>query len=761
MAAPPSHGPFTHAPGSLAPPPLPLGWTEHTAPGGQLYYFNAATNESTYVRPFPTFPVPPFAAGVIPPQAGPPAEKKGKKEKPKLKTPIPGTSWLRVKTTAGNVFYTHTERKESVWTVPEEIRDAVARLDLEEKEKGDLEEKKMEEEDERKRAVEMEIERIKKEVGAVGKRKAIGEPEPLGEVVVTKKARVEEEEEEGEGEEDSESEDEMEDWQREAAAQLAAEAEEEEHRRKEEEEQKKREEEEELKRKEKERGVSAINMPNRVDLSIEEAKALFKTLLREKDINHLLPWDTALPKFISDPRYVLLPSVSARRDAFDEYCRDRGRELRQAKLSAQNAPTAEENKDPKADFDKLLREEVKSTRTSWGEWRRTWKKDRRFWGWGRDDREREKRFREWLKDLGEQKRKAAQKAEADFFALLKEKTKVNNASTWKDVKRGLDSDPRYDAVGSSSLREELFNTYVKTLAEGARLPSEVNVPGTSDDDEALRKRKNKERKELAVKERDRQVKRERERVEAETARSRNALSREESELDFLTLLTDAIREPLATWDGSLSQLKTDPRFTHSILPHSQQQSLFHRHVSALRAKHTSALHALFVAHAPALDTPFAALPVSSIQTSLPATKLHLDMVHGENARGLEYEFRTWRDERNARAQKEFQEMLDENAFVEFWGRMRKMKEGGEGGMKVDVGAEDLAGEGEGDEESGKIDLKALARSIDVREIERVLKNDKRYVVFDHNPEQREKWVRAHVEKLVAPKLSVHTAEQGH
>ena len=56
---------------------------------------------------------------------------------------------------------------------------------------------------------------------------------------------------------------------------------------------------------------------------------------------------------------------------------------------------------PKEEFDSLLREEVKSTRTVWSDFRRAWKKDRRFYGWGRDDREREKRFKEYLKELGE------------------------------------------------------------------------------------------------------------------------------------------------------------------------------------------------------------------------------------------------------------------------------------------------------------------------------------------------------------------------
>src|SRR5712671_542383 len=119
-----------------------------------------------------------------------------------------------------------------------------------------------------------------------------------------------------------------------------------------------------------------------------------QTLLRERDINPLHPWDTSLPLFISDPRYVLLPSVSARREAFDEYCRERAREIRASRVK-------KEKEDPKKEFENLLTTEVKSTRMSWNDFRRQWKKDRRSYGWGRDDREREKRFREFLRELGE------------------------------------------------------------------------------------------------------------------------------------------------------------------------------------------------------------------------------------------------------------------------------------------------------------------------------------------------------------------------
>ena len=115
-------------------------------------------------------------------------------------------------------------------------------------------------------------------------------------------------------------------------------------------------------------------------------------------MNPLHPWDLSLPLFVNDPRYVLLSSVSARKDAFDEYCRERARELRQSQVKKEKVAA-----NPKEEFERLLKDEVKSTRTSWTDFRRTWKKDRRFYGWGRDDREREKRFRDYLKELGERK----------------------------------------------------------------------------------------------------------------------------------------------------------------------------------------------------------------------------------------------------------------------------------------------------------------------------------------------------------------------
>ncbi|KAJ3810029.1 Hsp90 protein-domain-containing protein [Lentinula aff. lateritia] len=678
---------------AFAPPPLPPGWTEHLGPGGQLYYYNVQTKESTYIRPLPSF------------QNIPPVQPSKKKERPLTKTQIPDTDWIRVKTTEGNVFYSHKVKKQSIWSVPDEIKDAVAQLELNEKKAGEGEHIMQAEEM-------LEVERVKAEIKDTAKRKA-GETEDtqLDEVVITKKIRVEENLEDEDEEDESEEEEE---WQREAAAQLAAEAEEEKKRA---EEEARQEAEAELKRAKE----VQIVMPEKVDLSIEEAKALFKTLLREKDINPLYPWDTSLPKFVSDPRYVLLPSVSARREAFDEYCRDRARELRRNAVN-------KETRTPKEEFDSLLNVEVKSTRTSWTDFRRTWKKDRRFYGWGRDDREREKAFRDFIRDLGEKKKAAAQKAEADFLALLKEHAEIKEGCVWKEVKKDLVKDPRYDAVGSSSLREELFNTFVKAKLGST---SVANTDSTDQKDNEISKSESKkEKKERAVKEREEKVRLEREKVEANTRKSRMELNKEEGERVFNTLLLDAIRDPQISWPNALPQLQTDPRFNDTPLPLNQQLHLFHEHISKLRSKHLASLHVLFESHAPSLATTFDHLPVSSLMFSTPTSKLGMSEIV------LRQEFEKWQRERTHASRKAFDQMLSENSFVEFWGRLGKIGgEGVDGGVKADE--DDAESEGLGT----KVDMKVLAKNVDVEEMEKVLRNDKRYIVFDHIAEQREQWIR--------------------
>lgn len=175
--------------------------------------------------------------------------------------------------------------------------------------------------------------------------------------------------------------------------------------------------------------------------------------------------------------------------------------------------------------------------------------------------------------------------------------------------------------------------------------------------------------------------------------------------------------------------------------------MFHSHVNQLRTKHLDNLHGLFASHAPTLDKPFTELPVSSLVSSLPATRLGFDVRH------LEDEYAKWQRERSQEARLAFDEMLSENAFVGFWGRLGKLD-----GKGLD---ETIKGDDIGEDEEGNVDMKALAKTVDLKEMVKVLRvrgtnrlsdrptlthahltqNDRRYLMFDHVPEQRERWLR--------------------
>ena len=99
------------------------------------------------------------------------------------------------------------------------------------------------------------------------------------------------------------------------------------------------------------------------------------------------------------------------------------------------------------------------------------------------------------------------------------------------AKRSINSrDPRYDAVGSSSLREELFKTFKKAQLGDVEMKDssateEMDKPSMPTESAS-------ERKARALKEREDKVKAERSRMEASIDRSRNELNKEEDERDF-------------------------------------------------------------------------------------------------------------------------------------------------------------------------------------------------------------------------------------
>lgn len=80
---------------------------------------------------------------------------------------------------------------------------------------------------------------------------------------------------------------------------------------------------------------------------------------------------------------------------------------------------------------------------------------------------------------------------------------------------------------------------------------------------------------------------------------------------------------------------------------------------------------------------------------------------------MEDEYHKWQRERTQDARRAFDEMLSENSFVEFWGRLGKI-----GGKGVDSG---IQGDDIGEETEGVVDMKALAKTVDLKEMIKVLK----------------------------------------
>lgn len=448
-------------------------------------------------------------------------------------------------------------------------------------------------------------------------------------------------------------------------------------------------------------------------------------MLAEKEISPFAPWDVSLPLFVNDPRYVLLPSEKERREAYEDYCRDAGRARRLNKPK----PAAEKKADPEREYRALLREQVTSTRTRWDDFRRKYRKEKAFYSYGRDDREREKLFKTHLRELGERKRADAQRAEADFMELLKESDDIKPGAPWSQAKQGIRDDPRYDAVGSSSLREELFNKYITTLGEAE--------PESTETAAERKIRERKERQQASLREREASVREQQAKMSEEVDKSRKDAGREEGERMFSSLLTDAIRDAI-TWDEAKAILQQDRRFTHPALRMGDKQRLFEGHVARLGGKRDNALHALFAQNAQ-LDTPFDAVYPLVIEDPV-VTRLGLD------ARALEERYDQWVQSREEKARAEFIELLGENSFVDFWGRMRN--------KEIDADASKIKDEEMADDEEGKDkNMVDLAQNIDLGEIKSILRRDRRYRQFDHMPEEREQWLREYLENLEGSKGS--------
>ncbi|KAI1102699.1 hypothetical protein F4804DRAFT_312273 [Jackrogersella minutella] len=550
----------TYKPSTNLPPPLPPGWTEHKAPTGHTYYYNATTKESTYKRPTsspipvastvaqPLPPPPPnphasfFQYSTVPQLSDPaaanaflaqydptrqrqaPQQQHGGRgghrgtpdgrgdrlrpqpiDKPKSKVPIPGFEpWLLVYTKYGRRFAYNPDKNASYWRIPEKIMKGVLELDI----KGAKE----------------------RAGGAQGEGVDVEEAIPAGPQIEPATEEAEEKEElgsdyeevevtddEGEEGEDGEGDEHRSKRHRteEAAEDVPIEFDE-----------------DDIAYQLQVMGDDYGLDPGEYDdgnsdewpegaeglpLSNTDARELFKDLLNDYNINPYSPWEKLIEegRIIDDSRYTVLNTMKARKEVWEEWSRERIQILKEQR-------SKEEKKDPRIPFLAFLQQKA-TPKLYWPEFRRKYKKEAPMRDPALNDRDREKWYREHINRL----KLAPDTLKKDLTALLRSipLRALNKKTHIENLPPQILADVRYISL-DPQLRNSLIEAYIQTLG-----PPPTGDKAEADEDEAARKaREERKKREWALEQRKRAVAEEKRRQMRQLEFGKAALREEELEL---------------------------------------------------------------------------------------------------------------------------------------------------------------------------------------------------------------------------------------
>lgn len=290
----------------------------------------------------------------------------------------------------------------------------------------------------------------------------------------------------------------------------------------------------------------------------------------------------------------------------------------------------------------------------------------------------------------------------EFLELLNEQTGLTRKSKWSDIKKTIDQDTRYKQVDSSSTREEWFKEFSKTL------PEETN----SDDEEEKARKDRLEKKGLSAAEQaiiDRQKE-----VEAELGEQLKERNKElerhkyqESEEHFKALLADTIKHAEGTWKEVRRQLRKDKRWELAdLLDKEQKERLFDEHMRNLEKKRKEAFYQMLNdAEGVTLTSHW-----RDVRKLIKDDPRYAKLCNSD--RRAEREFRDYMADRVATAKNEFRDLLRETKIITY--KSKQMITENEQHLK---------------------------------DILAVLENDKRYLVLNSNPDEREKLLDSYLDEL--------------
>uniref|UniRef100_A0A8C6LEP8 Transcription elongation regulator 1 n=1 Tax=Nothobranchius furzeri TaxID=105023 RepID=A0A8C6LEP8_NOTFU len=425
----------------------------------------------------------------------------------------------------------------------------------------------------------------------------------------------------------------------------------------------------------------------RAVVPLEARMTQFRDMLLERAVSAFSTWDKELHKIVFDPRYLLL-NPKERKQVFDQYVKTRAEEERKEK----------KNKlmQAKDDFRRMMEDARLTPKTTFSEFAMKHGRDPRFKSIEKM-KDREVIFIEFMTALRkrekEDSKSRGEKVKQDFYDLLSEQH-IEGSQRWSKVKDRVETDPRYKAVESSALREELFKQFLEKQAKNVDIDKE-------------RELERQARIEASLREREREVQKARSEQTKEIDREREQHKREEAIQNFKALMSDMVRSSDAAWSDTRRNLRKDHRWeSASLLEREEKEKLFNEHVEALAKKKKEQFRQL-------LD--------ETITITLTTTWKEVKKVIKDDPRCIKFsssdrkrqrEFEDYIKDKYITAKADFRTLLKETKFITY--RSRKLIQESEQHLK---------------------------------DVEKILQNDKRYLVLDCVPEERRKLIMFYIEDL--------------
>ncbi|MEQ2294157.1 transcription elongation regulator [Ameca splendens] len=425
----------------------------------------------------------------------------------------------------------------------------------------------------------------------------------------------------------------------------------------------------------------------RAVVPLEARMTQFRDMLLERGVSAFSTWDKELHKIVFDPRYLLL-NPKERKQVFDQYVKTRAEEERKEK----------KNKlmQAKEDFRRMMEDSKLTPKTTFSEFAMKHGRDPRFKAIDKM-KDREAIFIEFMtvmrKRDKEDSKTRGEKVRQDFFDLLNDQH-VEGNQRWSKVKERLETDPRYKAVDSSALREELFKQFMEKQAKNVDIDKE-------------RELERQARIEASLREREREVQKARSEQTKEIDREREQHKREEAIQNFKALMSDMVRSSDATWSDTRRNLRKDHRWeSASLLEREEKEKLFNEHVEALAKKKKEQFRQLLD------ETSMITLTTSWKEVKKVIKDDPRCIKFSSSDRKRQREFEDYIKDKYITAKADFRTLLKETKFITY--RSRKLIQ-------------------ESDQH--------------LKDVEKILQNDKRYLVLECVPEERRKLIMFYIEDL--------------